>query len=125
MQFVFARIYGETPDSRSFSTRTTQSSSLPAAGAVIGSNNSTTTFPSLSDWATGSTPLDDNESVVCHCGQQAIVLTVKKAGPNQGRLFYRCAGGMGSSCDFFQWKTAAPLPGDIRGPPPLASSTQL
>lgn len=50
-------------------------------------------FP-LSDSEDGN----DNGGVKCHCNKQAIILTVKKEGPNQGRLFYKCG-----TCNFFQW----------------------
>ncbi|XP_048465675.1 DNA topoisomerase 3-alpha [Rhincodon typus] len=42
----------------------------------------------------------DNNAVVCNCGQDALLLTVRKEGPNQGRRFYKCNGG---SCNFFLW----------------------
>ncbi|XP_078096496.1 DNA topoisomerase 3-alpha [Mustelus asterias] len=38
--------------------------------------------------------------VVCNCGQDALLLTVRKEGPNQGRRFYKCNVG---SCNFFLW----------------------
>lgn len=43
---------------------------------------------------------DDGNAVVCNCGQEAILLTVRKEGPNQGRQFYKCNG---SNCSFFLW----------------------
>lgn len=39
-------------------------------------------------------------NVVCNCGQDAILLTVRKEGPNQGRQFYKCNTG---NCKFFLW----------------------
>ena len=42
----------------------------------------------------------DSDIIVCNCGQQALLLTVRKDGPNQGRQFYKCNGG---TCDFFLW----------------------
>ncbi|XP_067912202.1 DNA topoisomerase 3-alpha isoform X1 [Heterodontus francisci] len=42
----------------------------------------------------------DNNAVVCNCGQDALLLTVRKDGPNQGRRFYKCNVG---SCNFFLW----------------------
>ncbi|TGZ59911.1 hypothetical protein CRM22_008834 [Opisthorchis felineus] len=84
-------------------------------------------FPCSSDFTSrGSTrpaqdiPPVDEDSVVCNCGYQSVLLTVKKPGPNQGRLFYRCAGGEAGTCDFFLWKS--PPTADISGP--LAASTQ-
>ncbi|KAE8747194.1 hypothetical protein FOCC_FOCC006060 [Frankliniella occidentalis] len=39
--------------------------------------------------------------VVCKCNIDAIQLTVRKDGPNQGRQFYKC--GNNGGCDFFMW----------------------
>ncbi|XP_078042704.1 topoisomerase 3-alpha isoform X2 [Augochlora pura] len=47
--------------------------------------------------------VDNNSDIVCRCHENAIQLTVKKAGPNQGRLFYKCAKPQGAGCDFFLW----------------------
>ncbi|KAM5263620.1 DNA topoisomerase 3-alpha isoform 2-T2 [Ctenodactylus gundi] len=41
-----------------------------------------------------------SNSVTCNCGQEAVLLTVRKEGPNRGRLFYKCSS---SSCNFFLW----------------------
>uniref|UniRef100_A0AAY4BQY9 DNA topoisomerase n=1 Tax=Denticeps clupeoides TaxID=299321 RepID=A0AAY4BQY9_9TELE len=41
-----------------------------------------------------------NDTTVCNCGQEAILLTVRKEGPNQGRQFYKCNTG---NCKFFLW----------------------
>ncbi|XP_019397469.1 PREDICTED: DNA topoisomerase 3-alpha [Crocodylus porosus] len=43
---------------------------------------------------------DENNAVMCNCGQAAVLLTVRKDGPNQGRQFYKCSA---SSCNFFLW----------------------
>lgn len=40
-------------------------------------------------------------NVVCNCGQDALLLTVRKEGPNQGRQFYKCNTG---NCNFFLWR---------------------
>jgi DNA topoisomerase-3 len=42
----------------------------------------------------------ESNSVTCNCGQEAVLLTVRKEGPNQGRQFYKCNSG---SCNFFLW----------------------
>ncbi|XP_036307738.1 DNA topoisomerase 3-alpha isoform X1 [Pipistrellus kuhlii] len=47
----------------------------------------------------------ENDSVVCNCGQEAVLLTVRKEGPNQGRQFYKCPAG---SCSFFLWASGGP-----------------
>lgn len=41
-----------------------------------------------------------NNAVVCNCGNEALLLTVRKEGPNQGRQFYKCSA---STCNFFLW----------------------
>ncbi|XP_028267371.1 DNA topoisomerase 3-alpha [Parambassis ranga] len=42
----------------------------------------------------------NSDVIVCNCGQEALLLTVRKDGPNQGRQFYKCNAG---SCNFFLW----------------------
>ncbi|XP_054850854.1 DNA topoisomerase 3-alpha isoform X2 [Eublepharis macularius] len=42
----------------------------------------------------------DENAVVCNCREEAVLLTVRKEGPNQGRRFYKCSAG---SCNFFLW----------------------
>ncbi|XP_018653105.1 putative prokaryotic DNA topoisomerase [Schistosoma mansoni] len=66
----------------------------------------------------------DSDNILCNCGHSAIQLTVKKPGPNQGRLFYRCPGLAGNSCDFFLWKSQT-TPITIAQSSPLYSSTQV
>ncbi|XP_036596629.1 DNA topoisomerase 3-alpha [Trichosurus vulpecula] len=43
---------------------------------------------------------ENHNTVMCNCGQEALLLTVRKEGPNQGRQFYKCNMG---SCNFFLW----------------------
>ncbi|KAG9279931.1 DNA topoisomerase 3-alpha [Astyanax mexicanus] len=43
---------------------------------------------------------DQSNAVVCNCGVDALLLTVRKEGPNQGRQFYKCNTG---NCKFFLW----------------------
>ncbi|KAM9748743.1 DNA topoisomerase 3-alpha [Dama dama] len=57
----------------------------------------------------------EGNSVTCNCGQEALLLTVRKEGPNQGRQFYKCGGG---GCSFFLWADSG-HPG--AGPPSSAS----
>ncbi|KAF8565934.1 hypothetical protein P879_07937, partial [Paragonimus westermani] len=116
------------PTPFSNSTSSGSRSFTSAAGAMVSSmfpNHAASSFPSLADFQPSAMNRDlstvnesDQDAVVCNCGVQALLLTVKKVGPNQGRLFYRCGGGSASTCDFFQWKT----PTDSHGL--LASSTQ-
>ncbi|KAG8549824.1 hypothetical protein GDO81_019626 [Engystomops pustulosus] len=59
----------------------------------------------------------ENNEVVCNCGTNAVQLTVRKEGPNQGRPFYKCNGG---NCNFFLW---ADQEGGASGSaPPLQNS---
>lgn len=50
-------------------------------------------------WSIQSSQSAQN-NVVCNCGQDALLLTVRKEGPNQGRQFYKCNTG---NCQFFLW----------------------
>ncbi|ESO84773.1 hypothetical protein LOTGIDRAFT_168441, partial [Lottia gigantea] len=49
------------------------------------------------DCNTGST------TIVCNCGEDGLLLTVRKDGPNQGRQFYKCSKPQGTGCNFFLW----------------------
>ncbi|XP_067162434.1 DNA topoisomerase 3-alpha isoform X3 [Apteryx mantelli] len=50
--------------------------------------------------APSAAPEDGNDAVMCNCGNEAVLLTVRKEGPNQGRQFYKCGA---STCNFFLW----------------------
>ncbi|XP_007939652.1 DNA topoisomerase 3-alpha [Orycteropus afer afer] len=68
------------------------------------------------------TAIAESNTVTCNCGQEALLLTVRKEGPNQGRQFYKCSQG---SCNFFLWADSSPA--DTVGPPsstvrPIGSS---
>ncbi|XP_022093607.1 DNA topoisomerase 3-alpha-like [Acanthaster planci] len=56
----------------------------------------------------GSGGSGDN-AVVCDCGNDALKLTVKKEGPNNGRQFYKCNSG---NCNFFLWADENSTPND-------------
>ncbi|XP_017272283.1 DNA topoisomerase 3-alpha [Kryptolebias marmoratus] len=56
------------------------------------------------------------DAIVCNCGQAALLLTVRKDGPNQGRQFYKCNSG---SCNFFLW---ADQPSQQKAPQSRGSS---
>ncbi|KAK3091602.1 hypothetical protein FSP39_021083 [Pinctada imbricata] len=53
-----------------------------------------------------------DKTVVCNCGSDAIMLTVRKEGPNTGRQFYKCGN---SQCNFFLWADEADGGGGGRG----------
>lgn len=67
------------------------------------------------------TAIEERNSVTCNCGQEALLLTVRKEGPNQGRQFYKCSGG---GCNFFLWADNQPGTGvpPSSGPRPVGSS---
>ncbi|XP_040927756.1 DNA topoisomerase 3-alpha isoform X2 [Betta splendens] len=65
----------------------------------------------------GGRGTDANDAIVCNCGQDALLLTVRKDGPNQGRQFYKCNSG---GCNFFLWADE-PSP---QGPPQAPSASQ-
>lgn len=52
-------------------------------------------------WSSQPPVAVQNNATVCNCGQDAILLTVRKEGPNQGRQFYKCNTG---NCNFFLWE---------------------
>ena len=45
----------------------------------------------------------DGSDVLCRCGEPGKLLTVQKAGQNQGKQFYACAKPREQGCGFFQW----------------------
>ncbi|CAJ1345358.1 unnamed protein product [Effrenium voratum] len=52
------------------------------------------------------------ENRMCSCGQPALLLTVKKEGPNQGRCFFKCARQHPEPpCPFFEWADEPPRTG--------------
>lgn len=56
--------------------------------------------PSLSSWPPQSGGDPSGDAIVCNCGQEALLLTVRKDGPNKGRQFFKCNSG---NCNFFLW----------------------
>lgn len=96
-------------------------------------SNARPSFPPVPTWTPQPRPPpqglsvnvnSDSNVIVCNCGQQALLLTVRKDGPNQGRQFYKCNGG---TCGFFLW---ADQPGQegasqSRGPPLQPPKTSL
>ncbi|XP_053988911.1 DNA topoisomerase 3-alpha isoform X1 [Hylaeus volcanicus] len=66
------------------------------------SSNTDSRLPSIEDSKTWGA-IDNDAVIMCKCNENAIQLTVRKEGPNQGRLFYKCAKPQGTGCDFFLW----------------------
>ena len=55
--------------------------------------------------------------VLCKCTKPATCATVKKEGPNHGRLFFTCR-----NCNFFQWADQTPTQGQNDAPGQRSSS---
>lgn len=66
-----------------------------ASGHLLSLSSARTARP-----APSAAPDDRNNAVVCNCGNEALLLTVRKEGPNRGRQFYKCSTG---TCNFFLW----------------------
>ncbi|XP_041363021.1 DNA topoisomerase 3-alpha-like isoform X2 [Gigantopelta aegis] len=94
---------------------------LPASRPSVTSNHANRSVPRLPRGDASRVPLTNMNSVnvgglnsgdsgaggsaiVCNCGTDAILLTVKKEGPNKGRQFYKCQKPTGSGCSFFLWQ---------------------
>uniref|UniRef100_A0A8C7C3J3 DNA topoisomerase n=1 Tax=Neovison vison TaxID=452646 RepID=A0A8C7C3J3_NEOVI len=95
--------------------RASQSASQPSnylqASQSLNRMDSTPWMPPPPATAAGG-----SNSVTCNCGQEAVLLTVRKEGPNQGRQFYKCSGG---GCSFFLWANSSPP--EAGGPPSSTS----
>ena len=46
--------------------------------------------------------------VMCTCGDEAVMRTVQKEGPNKGRQFYVCSKSREEQCGFFEWADDLP-----------------
>ena len=53
---------------------------------------------------------NDENAIVCNCNLNAVLLTVRKEGPNTGRQFYSCSKPRGQGCNFYLWADDAPRP---------------
>ncbi len=47
-------------------------------------------------------------TVVCNCGNEAVLRTVQKEGPNKGKEFYTCSKPRDEQCRFFEWGDSVP-----------------
>ena len=50
----------------------------------------------------------DNQTVMCNCGNEAVQRTVQKEGPNKGRMFFTCSKPREDQCGFFEWADNVP-----------------
>lgn len=80
-------------------TRQARGTSNLARGHLLSINSSRTPR------AAPAAAADDGNAVVCNCGSEALLLTVRKEGPNKGRQFYKCSS---STCNFFLWADEQP-----------------
>ena len=62
---------------------------------------------------------DEEETMECHCAQEAVRRTVKKLGPNTGKDFFACKNPPKQQCGFFAW---AKKPVSASGRPSTAGS---
>jgi hypothetical protein len=73
------------------------------------SSNSNSNFKQNNAQKFNNSPSNATQSsenpTVCYCGATALLLTVRKEGPNQGRQFYSCANNR--QCEFFSWLDGA------------------
>ncbi|XP_035195608.1 DNA topoisomerase 3-alpha [Oxyura jamaicensis] len=76
-------------------SRQARGTTNPAAGHLLSLSTPRAHRP-----APAATPDSGNNAVVCNCGNEATLLTVRKEGPNQGRQFYKCNA---NTCNFFLW----------------------
>lgn len=96
----------------------------PPAQRPSSGTNPRPSLPTPPSWAQDPMPPlggggTNSDVIVCNCGQDAVLLTVRKDGPNQGRQFYKCSAG---NCNFFLWsdqpsQQGAPVLPPARGPP--------
>lgn len=76
-------------------SRQARGATNPAAGHLLSLSTPRAHRP-----APAAAPDNGNNAVVCNCGNEATLLTVRKEGPNQGRQFYKCNT---NTCNFFLW----------------------
>ncbi|KAG7246943.1 hypothetical protein CRUP_006332, partial [Coryphaenoides rupestris] len=99
----------------------------PARGPNSDHRSSHPAPPPGPSWAPGpragslSEPGSGGDVVVCNCNQDAVLLTVRKDGPNQGRQFYKCNGG---NCNFFLWADQPGQQGEPQQQPPQFRALQ-
>lgn len=63
----------------------------------------------------GGTRRRGGSAVMCQCREEAVLRTVQKEGPNQGRQFYTCSKPREQQCQFFEWSDNVPPSSKIGG----------
>lgn len=79
---------------------------LPESSNAAGPSNSQTRAPSdnrARPSGPGNRYRNSKKTVKCDCGDEAVERTVRKEGPNEGRVFYRCSKPSAEECKFFEW----------------------
>ncbi|KAI4457177.1 prokaryotic dna topoisomerase [Holotrichia oblita] len=78
--------------------------------SFLNSSSSTTLMPGpsgINRTLTNSNSVENDspeDEIMCSCNNPAVLLTVRKEGPNTGRKFYKCRNGAdGGGCNFFLW----------------------
>ncbi|XP_061605462.1 DNA topoisomerase 3-alpha [Phyllopteryx taeniolatus] len=112
-----------------------QNARRPAQPRASNSNPRLSAPPSAPSWNPQPRPPpggnsisahNNSDVIVCNCGQDAILLTVRKEGPNQGRQFYKCNSG---ACNFFLWADQPIQQGALQShwppPPPPAAPPRI
>ncbi|TFK18289.1 prokaryotic type I DNA topoisomerase [Coprinopsis marcescibilis] len=60
----------------------------------------------------------------CRCKEDATTLTVTRETTNKGRVFWKCAKGDDSKCDFFEWADEAPRTNTGNSGPGIGSTSR-
>ncbi|KAF1804512.1 GRF zinc finger-domain-containing protein [Mucor lusitanicus] len=68
-------------------------------GTTAARHSSSTNTPTRSSSNNNS----NHVTPFCKCGKNSVERTVRKEGPNTGRMFYACAAGKDTGCDYFEW----------------------
>mmetsp|Transcript_77697 Transcript_77697/g.180224 ORF Transcript_77697/g.180224 Transcript_77697/m.180224 type:complete len:571 (-) Transcript_77697:89-1801(-) len=82
-----------------------QANAFPGAGHTFSSLPTCQGPPGGADPGQGAGP---GPGPPCLCGQPSVALTVRKEGPNTGRIFYKCPMPQGEQCSYFQWADEMP-----------------
>ncbi|XP_064601607.1 DNA topoisomerase 3-alpha-like [Liolophura sinensis] len=97
-------------NSTSFRTPQTARANMPGGSSTSGHRDNTRSPLSEMNGSLNSTHnmTSGGSQIVCNCGEDAVLLTVRKEGPNTGRQFHKCPKPSGSGCSFFLWADQRP-----------------